>query len=378
MGNVRKIILASLVLSLAWMGCVKDPQDIPAGLTGNPVFGLSGALEGQALNIHAGELGWTDQPLIKEEGSSLVYTSLFSLNACNDQCKPSWEFRFYRSQSSSVSAETDFLQTMKAGAKDFVPSYVERDSFEVSLNTESGLFMSGYSSWENLKDSITSLNEEFKDVVGYGEFLDVCFQSLAFPGCNYNQCIYFNPSTLVPCIASIHAKVEDSRTLSVTVRPEMGTPPFTVQWFDQSEGSSLILYHQDSIVDFYVSVVVTDALGNRSELNQTIRLQENFIDACYFPISLVSTPVENTSPSLLSDRVEIIYTDENGIEWNSTAGIQPNSSFLNIGSVEYFGLSPLQQPAYKTALSLSVELFNAAGDSKLFEGQDVVMALGHR
>ncbi|HZV69449.1 MAG TPA: hypothetical protein VFG10_07895 [Saprospiraceae bacterium] len=378
MGNVRKIILACLFLSLAWIGCVKDPQDIPAGLTGNPVFGVSGSFNGQSMNIRAGETGWTDQPLVKEEGSSLVYTSIFSLDACTDDCKPSWEFRFYKAQSSSVNAEADFLQTIKTGSKEFVPSHVERDSFEVKLNTQSVLFMSGYSSWENLNDSITTLNEQFNDVVGYGEVLNVCFQSLAFPGCNYNQCIYFKPSTLVPCIASVHAKYEDTNTISVTVRPEMGTPPFNVLWYDESEGSSILLFHQDSIVDFYVRVTVTDALGNRSELRQTIRLQDSTIDACYFPISLVSTPVENTSPSLLSDRAEIIYTDENGMEWSSTAGIQPDSSYLNIGSVEYFGLSPLQQPAYKTALSLSVKLFNAAGDSKLFEGQDVVLALGHR
>ena len=366
-----------MLISMAWIGCVKDPQNIPAGITGNPVFGLSGVIDGQAVNINAGEGGWTDQPVVAQEGASIVYKSLFSLDACDDKCKPSWEFRFYQVDTTSLNTETDFLQTIRTGAKDFVQSHVERDSFEIKLNTLSGLFMNGYSSWESLNGSGTTLNEEFKDVVGYGEFLNVCFQSLAFTGCQYNQCIYFNPATLIPCIASVQAIVQDSRTLSVTVRPEMGTPPFRVQWLDDSEGSSILLYHQDSIVEFYVNVMVTDALGNISELNQTIRLQDGIVDACYFPITLISTPVENTSPSLLAGRVEIIYTDVNGIEWSSTSGVQPPASFMNIGATEYFALSPENQPAYKASLALSVELFNLAGESKLFEAQDVVIALSH-
>ncbi|MGB3080653.1 MAG: hypothetical protein WBB31_16345, partial [Saprospiraceae bacterium] len=266
----------------------------------------------------------------------------------------------------------------KSGSKDFVLSHKERDSFEITLNTQSGLFMSGYSYWENLNGSVTTLNEQFQDVVGYGQFLNVCFQSLAFTGCQYNQCIYFNPSTLIPCLASIIAKYEDSTTVSLTIKPESGTPPFQVQWFDETNAPGILLHHAESKAEFFVNVLLTDALGNRSELHQTVRVQDSIVDACYFPISLVSTPVPNYSSLNLNDRVEIIYTDENGIEWSSTSGIQPVTSYMNIGKVEYFGLSPANQPAYKTSLQLAVTLFNSAGEGKLLEAQDMTIALSHR
>lgn len=378
MGNAKRIIQLALLASLFWVGCVKDPQDIPTGFIDNPVFGLSGSFDGQALNLDAGNGGWTVQPIVTDEDSSIVYTSVFSKDGCTQQCKPSWEFRFYGSHPSSSNAEADFLQTIKSGSKDFVLSHKERDSFEITLNTQSGLFMSGYSHWENLNGSVTTLNEQFQDVVGYGQFLNVCFQSLAYTGCQYNQCIYFNPSTLVPCLASIQAKYEDSTTVSLTIKPESGTPPFQVQWFDETSASSILLHHEDSKAEFFVNVLLTDALGNRSELHQTVRVQDSIIDACYFPISLVSTPVPDFSPLYFKDKVEIIYTDENGIEWSTTSGIQPGTSFLNIGNVDFFGLSPANQPAYKTTLNLSVNLFNAAGDAKLLEAQDMTIALSHR
>ncbi len=378
MGNANRIVQFALLASLLWVSCVKDPQDIPTGFMDNPVFGFSGSLDGKPFNLDAGNIGWTVQPIVVDEDSSIVYTSIFSKDGCTENCKPSWEFRFYGTQSASSNPEADFLQTIKSGSKDFVLSHTERDSFEITLNTQSGLFMSGYSYWENLNGAVMTLNEQFQDVVGYGQFLNVCFQSLAFTGCQYNQCIYFNPSTLIPCLASIQAKYEDSTTISLTIKPESGTPPFKVQWYDETSTSSILLYHADSKAEFFVNVLLTDALGNHSELHQTVRVQGSIIDACYFPISLVSTPVPDFSPVNLNDRVEIIYTDENGIEWSSTSGIQPITSYINIGSVDYFGLSPANQSAYTTSLNVSATLYNSAGDGKLLEAQDMTIALSHR
>ncbi len=374
----KNIILLSLFISLAWIGCVKDPQDIPGGLTADPSFGLKGTLDGQPLSIDAGKGGWTVQPVVEDANSTVVYTSIFSLNECLENCKSSLEFRFYRAEPSSGNDETDFLQTIKTGSKEFILSPAERDSFEITLNAHSGLFMSGYSYWENLSDPDYSYQSEYKDVVGYGEFLNVCFQSLAYTGCQYSQCIYFNPATLVPCLNSIQAKLEDARTVSVSIRPESGTPPYKTEWFNGSTSQSIILQIQDVAVDLYVGVTVTDALGNRSELSQKIRVQDSIVDACYFPISLVSVPVPNTSSSVTSGKVEIIYIDDSGVEWSSTSGMQPSTSELLINDVQFFGSSPMNQPSYKTQLNTSVTLFNAAGDSKVLELQDVSLALSHR
>jgi len=374
----KKILQLTLFISIMWGSCVKDPQDIPGGLINDPAFGLTGSIDGQALNIEAGRNGWTMQPLVIEEDSAIAYTSLFSLEGCLDLCKPSLEFRFYRAQPASADEESNFFQTIKTGSKDFVLSHQERDSFEISLTTDPGLFMSGYSYWENLNGPATSYLAEYKDIFGFGELLNVCFQSLAYTGCQYNQCVYFDPATLVLCLSSIQPKLEDPRTISLTVRAEKGTPPFQVEWFDGHTSTSIVLPLQDSTVEIYAGVMVTDALGNRSELNQTIRLQNGIVDACYFPIDLISTPVPYVSSSFAADKVEIIYTDQDGVEWSNTSGIQPVNSNLSIGDVQYFGLSPLNEPAYKVALNLSVQLFNAiTGESKLLITQGSTIALSY-
>ncbi len=374
----KRILQLALFITLLWGGCVKDPQDIPGGLINDPAFGLSGSFDGQPLNIEAGRNGWTMQPLVKEEDSAIAYSSVFSLEGCLDLCKPSWEFRFYSAQPASADEESNFFQTIKTGSKDFVLSHQERDSFEITLTAHPGLFMSGYSYWENLNGPITSFQAEFKDVVGHGEFLNVCFQSLAFTGCQYNQCIYFDPATLKACRAYIQPKIENDTTISLMVRPE-GTPPFRIEWFEGSTSSSIVLPIQDSTGEIYVGVTVTDALGNRSELNQTIRLQNGIVDACYFPIDLISTPVPYVSSTFAADKVEIIYTDQDGAEWGSTFGIQSANSFMSIGDIKYFGLSPMTQAAYKVQLNMSVELFNGTtGESKRLQTQETSIALSHR
>ncbi|MEP6646671.1 MAG: hypothetical protein ABJC12_06255 [Saprospiraceae bacterium] len=377
MGSVRTIGMVAVCLTFVWLGCVKDPQDIPSGLTTDPVFGLIGNFGTEAFNIQAGNNEWTDQPTTLEGNSSIMYSSIFSKDACLEQCKPSLEFRFYSANSPSGNMESDFLQTIKTGSKDLVMSHQERDSFEISVNTQQGLFMSGYSYWENQNGSAISLDEDFVDVIGFGQYLDVCFQTLAYSGCQYSQCIHFNPATLTPCLASIHAKYEDSRTVSLNVVPEMGHAPFQIQWFDQSSDKSILLYHQDTDAEFYVGVIVTDAVGNSTVINQSIRLQDTILDECYFPISVQSVPVPNTDPSTLFNRAEIIYTDENGVEWSTSSGSQQQTPLVLIRDVTYFGLSPLHQPTYKVTLDINVELFNTAGVSKTFAVQGATIALSH-
>ena len=374
----KKFLHLIALFGLIFTGCVKDPQDIPNGLTSDPVFRLNGLLSTQPLVIEAGINGWTMQPTVADEDSSTVYRSIFSKDGCLDNCVPSLEFRFYGGQSSSSDPASNFAQTINTGSKEFILSHEERDSFEITMSTHPGLFMSGFSYWEDLNVPATTYQAEYKNIFGYGEFLNVCFQSLAFTGCQYTQCLYFNPSTLVACKASIQPKLEDARTMSLIVKPE-GTAPFQIEWFNGSTSQVIILPLQDSTTEVYAGVTVTDALGNRTELNQTIRLQNGIVDACYFPINLNSTLISNASPAFTLDKVEIIYTDENGIKWSSTSGIQSSDSFLTITDVQYYDVSPMNQRAYKTELSLKVDLFNdVTGESKTLESQGATIALSHR
>lgn len=371
------IRILSLILIVLIISCVKDPQDIPPGLTGDPVFGLTADLEGTPVKIEAGIESWTSLPLVVIKDSLQVYTSVFSLDGCLDQCSPSWTFSFYQDVPVANDPAMAFTNTIHAGPKDFVLSALEVDSFDISLTTHPGLFMSGYSYWEDLNGPTTTFLHEFESVIGYQENIDVCFQSLAYTGCQYTQCIHFDPTTLVPCLISIVPKLETPNYVSLSVRPE-GTPPFQIEWFNEDTYSSIVIPVQDSVAEIYAGVTVIDALGNRSQLSQTIRVQDLAVDACYFPITLLSSPIENNSSGIVANRAEISYRDQDGVLWSSSLGVQPRNSKIFIDQVSTYGLSPDNQQTFLVDLSITAQLFNEiTGKSRLFQTQRLSIPLSH-
>jgi len=299
------------------------------------------------------------------------------MNGCLDQCSPSWTFSFYQAVPVANDPVVAFSNTIQTGSKDFVLSDLEVDSFDISLTTHPGLFMSGYSYWEDLNGPTTTFFHAFGSVVGYQENIDVCFQSLAYTGCQYTQCIHFDPTTLVPCLISIEPKLENPNYVSLSVRPQ-GTPPFQIEWFNESTSSTIVIPVQDSTAEIYASLNVTDALGNRSHLSQTIRVQDLAVDACYFPITLLSTPIENSSPAVVANRAEISYRDEEGVLWSSSFGVQPGDSKMLIDQISAYGLSPDNLQTYLVDLSITAQLFNEiTGESRLFQSQRLSIPLTH-
>lgn len=367
-----------IVLLLATgLSCVKDPQDIPAGLQDDPVFQVRGSWNQQPLNIHAGDAEWTAVPKPVEKDSALIYSSVFSLNGCDVLCSPSWTFNFYRANNAANSGEADFLNTLATGPIDFVLSDQERDSFAITIATHPDLFMNGYSYWEDLNNPVTSFADSYTSTLGYNEDLNVCFQSYAFSGCQYAQCLFFHPSTLVPCVAYIQPQLESARHVSLTVKPE-GTAPFQYEWANGENSPTVVVIIQDSVTAVYGNVTVTDANGNRASLAQTIRIVNGVVDACYFPITMESVPFTNGSSALAAGDLEVIHMDESGAEWRSTAGIQPVTSMATINQVDYYDLSPEGQPAYKVTLSIKVNLTNKeTGETKLFDAQQITLPLSH-
>ncbi len=374
----NKLIISIAFISILIWGCVKDPQDIPTGLTDDPVFGLAGSFGGQGLSIDAGKDGWTAQPFVRQGDSNLVYTALFSLNGCLQDCNPSLEFRYYRELPSSIDPSGGFQQTIKPGNFDFVEADQARDSFEIILSTHPGLFISGFSYWHDLNVLDTTFFSEYGSVVGFGENLNVCFQSHAFTGCQYSQCISFDPKTLVPCLAHIEATLENDSLVRLVVQPEQGTPPFNYTWSNGFTTASMFFPLQNTNSEVFADVTVTDAKGNLTVLRQTIRIQNGNVDACYFPIALMSKAVVNLSPGFSAGKAEIIYIDENGIEWRSTSGQQANNAYMTISNVKFYGISPSNQDTYKIEFSTVVELFNIfTGESKTLVLQNAVIPLSH-
>lgn len=142
--------------------------------------------------------------------------------------------------------------------------------------------------------------------------------------------------------------------------------------------ASMFLPFQHATSEVYADVTVTDAMGNFTVLRQMIRIQNGNVDACYFPISLMSKAVFNSSPGFAAGKVEIVYRDENGIEWRSSSGLQSTSSSMTISDIELYGNSPSNQETYKTTLSAVVELFNSlTSESKILFLEEAIIPLSH-
>lgn len=376
MVSLKKLSAIAMLLVGVMVSCVKDPQDIPPGFTGKSVFGLKATFGGEQILLSAGSDQWTCQPVVAQDDSLVVYTSVFSKDGCLQDCASSWTFMFYQAPVLTATAEELFNSTIHPGKKELILSAEELDSFDVELSTHPALFMSGYSYWEDLNNQSTTFLNEFSTQVGYQQNIDVCFQSQAYTGCQYSQCIHFDPATEVPCLVSIEPKLENPRYVSLSVRAE-GTPPFQFQWFNESTAPSIVIPVRDTVAEIYAAVTVTDALGNRANLVQTVRLQNGVVDACYFPILLSSTPVPHGTSSH-ADRVGIVYVDEQGQEWRSDLKAQPEESGLYIDAVTSYGLSPQQQPAYLVEGSVKALLFNTStGESRLFTSSQLSLALSH-
>ncbi|HEX5112677.1 MAG TPA: hypothetical protein VFV79_07510, partial [Saprospiraceae bacterium] len=193
--------LLPLLMMVIISACVKDPQDIPPNVTSDPEFGMSAQFGNQAVDIDAGIGGWTIVPVVNQVDSFKVYTAVIGQDGCTDQCLSSWTFNFYQEKTNSLSEKDKFLNTVKEGPVDFVISDAERDSFIVSIATHPDLFMNGVSYWEDPGSSNFIYTSEFAQNVGTNETFGACFQSIIYAGCQYNQCVYFKPATMVPCIA---------------------------------------------------------------------------------------------------------------------------------------------------------------------------------
>jgi hypothetical protein len=369
--------LLPLLIIMIGVACVKDPQDIPPGLTSDPVFGMVGQFGNQTIDLDAGVNQWTFVPVVNELDSLHVYTAVLSQDGCVNQCPNSWTFNFYQALSVAIDEEEKFKNTIQEGPVDFVLADTERDSFQVSISTHPDLFANGDSYWGDPSGEKIIYSNEYNQTVGSEDFFNACFQSVVYAGCQYNQCVYFKPSTLIPCIAHIEAELEEGRYL-VLKAVAQGTPPFQVYWTDGPTSSTEVVALGNSTQDVYAAVTIIDANGNRSELAQTIRVQDIYVDACYYPINIVSTPFTDLSAELAAGDVEIIYIDGDGVEWKSTQGAQTSESSMLIHEVGYYGVAPSGLPAHKVDLSVKVLLTNVStGESRWFESSNVVLPLSH-
>lgn len=269
------------------------------------------------------------------------------------------------------------MKTIVPGPVDFALADAQRENYKVTISTHPDLFSNSFSLWQDLNDSTAFYTSEVNSTIGSNETFDVCFQSQAYAGCQYTQCIKFYPASQKACTVHFEARLENDRLLVLTARPD-GVGPFQYLWPDESTDASMIIQVQDDTTDIIAAVVVRDANGNEAALTQTIRIRNGMVDVCYFPINVASQLSVNAAASLAAGDLEIIYRDEQGVVWRSTGGLQPFDVMAVIENVASYGLSPASELAYKVTLSMRVLLTNEeTGETKYFDGSHFVIPLSH-
>jgi len=376
MGTAKYLtmLLAFLVMHSA---CVKDPQDIPAGFDGDPVFGLQGLFGQAALDIRAGEDRWTMLPIPGTREGHPYYSGLFSQDGCTPDCSPSLEIGFHALSTPGQDPKAGFLATIATGNKLALGPDASADSFQVSFSTHPGLFMSGYSYWQDASGPPQTFAPSYAQAVGPNAAIGVCFESFLYTGCQYSQCLYYRPAAGDPCQAYLEATWVDSGFVRLTVRPS-GTAPFSYAWYYGQSTQSILVPVQQDVSELYASVEVHDALGNSTRLSQLIRIQDGVIDPCYFPIYVQAESVPRAYDQTHAGRAVIRYVEESGAEWTSYGVDQPAGSLVAITSSEMYERSPLGGPAYKVGIQLNVLLHNRlTGEDRWLVVPDGVIALGY-
>jgi hypothetical protein len=380
MDRFKNKLLIMLLVLVGLSACVKDPQDIPeGGVIDDPAFRIEGSFDGKNVIIEAGNDNWTAFPSTISLDSSIVYTSTFSKFGCTQYCTPSWTFNFYQALPGTGNPNEDFLNTVHAGEINYVPSDEELVAYEIQVNTHDDLFYTGFSSWEDVNNPMDSFGSVFNTVVAYGDSLDMCFHSYSlYLGCQYNQCISYDPATGIPCSGYIQTNKLTDGAIMLTVKPT-GTAPFIIEWMNGETTPSVVVQYEPGNVAIYADVRVTDANGNSMQITQTVIIENGVIDACYFPIEVESIISGSVSPEQLAGGMEIIYIDAEGNEWRSSAAPQPQESFVHIHDVEYFADAPNAEKAYKTSMDVRMRLTNkSTGESKLFEVEELVVPFSYR
>ena len=101
---------------------------------------------------------------------------------------------------------------------------------------------------------VQSFTNGYNKTVGSEDIFNACFQSVVYAGCQYNQCVYFKPSLLVPCITHIEAELEDGRYLRLKAVSQHSS--FPVHWSDGFTSPSTVVALGNSTQDVYAEVTV--------------------------------------------------------------------------------------------------------------------------
>lgn len=363
------IAVATGVIGLT--SCKPDP--LPQVSIGTTVFSFEGTIDGEPVNLVAGEEGVYQEISVSQTEEGLYeFSGKLGQEGCDD-CPEQLALTIRDLQFSETGALLPITEAPLAGQYNFYYSEAVEEEIEVAFALDEGLSPSQLS-WDfgdgNTASGLTPVHVYRDSVL---ETVTVCLQTSDGNGCVTSICNVID-LTDTTCRASFQYEVNPSEQFVTFKDKSEGSLPFRYEWtfgdgFTATLGNPGYYYSQSGRYD--VCLKITDDTGCESHICKEISPD---LSTCTAGYSYEITKIESGSPAQ-EGTVSIRWIDEDKRNFFSQLLPQTEESFFEITSAERYPEDQAGLAAWKITFALEKEIIDGNGVSKTLEGNGV-MAVG--
>lgn len=366
--TVHLLILFFLATLLA---C--DPVELPDPQSDEPVFTLSGTLDGTAFDLAAGVdqyFMFTDAyPL--DDDRYIAVGRLAELD-CSSDCLPSWRFEFKGSREQI----SNLLGTDTVGYTQ--PGRITVDtSYRLHLQASSTHLLN-VDVWQHrwlLNDSIISTAAILEFPTQLDAEYPIALETLTEDSCySYTERVIRATPQAPDCDANFYI---DSTVLDMSVAATAlpdGALPAQFLWQDSIPGDAITFPTPASPTSLCLQATYTDGCTARS--CQMVQPALGGLPASTCRNAIISETRIDTSVATipgLAEGVSVHYQSEDGLWHASNTGRQPALSYFRILEATTFENNAAGQPTIKLTVAFRCQLFTQQGDPwRTVEGEGVI------
>ena len=347
------------VVLLNSISCAKKkyPESI---IENQPVYYSKFDINGVPMEFKAGENEvYMYADVTKDTADVNEYNSTLRRSNCNG-CGPSLKFvlRDYKATSGSETSKID--STVRVGR------------YEYLKNIQGPVYKASYKATQNGNGSVLSFNWNFEDGtsltgtnVSY-EFQNpgtskVCVSLKTANGCVSNLCHdeLIGRNTLN---CEVSARADTSSSVDFATSVSGGTAPYKYYWeFGDGtnlQGNAEVTHYYPYSGSYLAQVTVVDATGVRT-ITQYNVVTKHDISSCAVNFSRTSLSEISAIQQSLS-KVRIVYTNEQGVSYQSLGKEQPANSNFEILNVQDGETNENGRPTKIVNIRFNCEVYNAA------------------
>jgi len=366
--HVRLLVL---LIVIATLSC--EPVELPEPQPDEPIFTLSGTLDGTAFALAAGVdqyFMFTDAYPVDDD-RYIAEGRLAELD-CSSDCLPSWRFEFKGSREQL----SNLLSTDTVG-------YTQPD--RVTVDTSYRLHLQASSThllntdvWQHrwlLNDSLVATDATLSLPAQLGTEYPIALETLTEDSCySYTERVIRAAPQTPQCAANfyIDSAILDSSVIA-TALPD-GELPAQFLWQDSIPGDVIAFPTPAAATSLCLQATYADGCTARS--CQMIQPAIGSFPASTCRNAIVSETRIDTSSVVVPDIAEgvsIHYQNEDGISYPSNTGQQPAVSYFRILEASPFENNAAGQPTIKLTVAFRCQLFTQQGEPwRVVEGEGVI------